>query len=163
QRPGPVRHELFELHPKRGRVHPHRYRAWIPGSYQAVSPLDRGAAVAASVVHRPGKVGEESSMRVRRRRRRILGAALALAYIAVAPGNTAKPYAGKDRRTGKEVVVKIFSHADDGRGRERFLREARLHEELTHEAILELIGHGSDAGVDYMVTRRLRPGALWDV
>lgn len=83
--------------------------------------------------------------------------------IVFAAGNNAQTYAGKDLRTGKEVVVKIFSHADDGRGRERFQREARLHEELEHEAILELIGRGSDDGVDFMVTRRLRPGALWDV
>ena len=40
-------------------------------------------------------------------------------------------------------MVKIFSHADDGRGRERFQREARLHVELEHEDILGQIGSGS--------------------
>jgi eukaryotic-like serine/threonine-protein kinase len=83
--------------------------------------------------------------------------------VVFAAGNNAQTYAGRDLRTEEEVVVKIFSHAADGRGRERFQREARLHEELKHEAILELVGRGSDDGVDYMVTRRLRPGALWDV
>jgi Protein kinase domain len=83
--------------------------------------------------------------------------------IVFAAGNNAQTFAGKDLRSGKEVVVKIFSHAADGRGRERFQREARLHEELEHDAILELLDRGSDDGVDYMVTRRVRPGSLWDV
>ncbi len=81
----------------------------------------------------------------------------------IAAGNNAQTYAGKDLQSGDEVVVKIFSHAGGGRGRERFLREARLHEELKHYAILELLGRGPDEGVDYIVTRMLRPGALWDV
>jgi hypothetical protein len=81
----------------------------------------------------------------------------------IAAGNNAQTYAGKDLQSGDEVVVKIFSHAGGGRGRERFLREARLHEELKHYAILELLGRGPDDGVDYIVTRMLRPGALWDV
>jgi hypothetical protein len=84
--------------------------------------------------------------------------------IVFAAGNNAQTFAGKDLRSGDEVVVKIFSHADDGgRGRERFQREARLHDELRHDAILELLDHDSDDGVDFMVTRRLRPGSLWDV
>lgn len=81
----------------------------------------------------------------------------------MAAGNNAQTYAGKDLRTGEEIVVKTFSHAGGERGRERFLREARLHEELKHYAILELLGRGPDDGVDYIVTRMLRPGALWDV
>jgi serine/threonine protein kinase len=80
-----------------------------------------------------------------------------------AAGNNAQTFGGKDLDNGDEVVVKIFSHAAGGRGRERFLREARLHQELKHEAILELLGQGQDGDVDYIVTRRLRPGALGDV
>ena len=84
--------------------------------------------------------------------------------VVFAAGNNAQTFAGKDLRSGDEVVVKIFSHTDDGgRGRERFQREARLHDELRQDAILELLDHGSDDGVDFMVTRRLRPGSLWDV
>ena len=73
-------------------------------------------------------------------------------------GKSAQAYAGKDLETGEEVVVKVFNQLVGGLGRERFRREARLHEELKHEAILELLGRGSDNGVDYIVTRRLRPG-----
>lgn len=83
--------------------------------------------------------------------------------VVFAAGNNAQTFAGRDLRSGGEIVVKIFSRAAGDRGRERFLREARLHEELEHEAILELLGQGQDDGVDYMVTRRLRPGALGDV
>src|SRR5215218_7140386 len=83
--------------------------------------------------------------------------------VVFAAGNNAQTFAGRDLESGGEVVVKIFSHAAGGRGRERFLREARLHEKLEHDAILELLGQGQDDGVDYMVTRRLRPGALGDV
>lgn len=78
-------------------------------------------------------------------------------------GNNAQTFAGRDLQTGDEIVVKIFSDTPGGRGQERFLREARLHEELKHEAILELLGQGPTDGVDYIVTRRLRPGALWEV
>lgn len=83
--------------------------------------------------------------------------------VVFAAGNNAQTFAGRDLDSGGEVVVKIFSHTAGGRGRERFLREARLHQELEHEAILELLGQGQDGGVDYIVTRRLRPGALGDV
>ena len=83
--------------------------------------------------------------------------------VVFAAGNNAQTFAGRDLDSDEEVVVKIFSHAAGGRGRERFLREAKLHEELEHEAILELLGQGQDGGVDYIVTRRLRPGALGDV
>lgn len=76
-------------------------------------------------------------------------------------GKSAQAYAGKDLKTGEEVVVKIFSHAIGGLGRARFRREAKLHEELEHETILKLLGRGSEDGVDYIVTRRLRPGSLW--
>jgi serine/threonine-protein kinase len=83
--------------------------------------------------------------------------------IVFAAGSNAQTFAGRDLDGGDEVVVKIFSHAAGGRGRERFLREARLHEELEHEAVLELLGQGQDGGVDYIITRRLRPGALGDI
>jgi serine/threonine protein kinase len=78
----------------------------------------------------------------------------------ISKGNNALTYEGRDLQTGKEVVVKIFSDAGGGRGHERFLREARLHKELKHYAILELLDQGSDAGVDYIVTPMLQPGAL---
>ncbi len=81
--------------------------------------------------------------------------------VVFAAGSNAQTFAGRDLETDKEVVVKIFSHAAAGRGRERFLREVRLHEELKHGAILELLGRGPDGDVDYIVTPRLRPGALW--
>ncbi len=81
--------------------------------------------------------------------------------LVFAAGNNAQTFAGRDLQTGEEVVVKIFSHTAGSRGRERFLREVRLHEELRHEAILELLGRGPDGDIDYIVTRRLQPGALW--
>ena len=76
-------------------------------------------------------------------------------------GHNALIFGGRDLKTGEEIVVKVFSDAPGKR--ERFLREARLHKELRHEAILELLDQGSTDDVDYIVTPRLRPGDLWGV
>ena len=78
-------------------------------------------------------------------------------------GQTARTYGGIDLETEEEVVVKISNDVPGARGRYRFRREARLHEELDHEAILPLLDHGIDEGSHYIVTRRLRPGSLWNV
>src|SRR6188472_104859 len=75
-------------------------------------------------------------------------------------GSNAVTYGGVDLKSGDEVVVKVFLDSDDVRARERFHREARLHRDLNQEAILELLGHGTEGEVDYIVTRRLRPGSL---
>ncbi len=75
----------------------------------------------------------------------------------------AHTYGGRDLETGEEVVVKIFSDSDGGRGKARFQREAKLHEALDHEAILPLLDHNTEGGVVYIVTRRLRPGSVWEM
>jgi len=80
----------------------------------------------------------------------------------LASGPTATTYGGKDLESGEEVVVKVFDHATGQRAKERFQREARLHDALDHEAILHLLGYGTEGEVDYIVTRRLRPGSLWN-
>ncbi len=78
-------------------------------------------------------------------------------------GSNARTYGGVDLETGTEIVVKISVDTPGGRGRDRFQREAELHEALDHEAILHLLGHGTDEGRGFIVTRRLWPGSLWNV
>jgi hypothetical protein len=78
-------------------------------------------------------------------------------------GPSAHTYGGVDLKTGEEIVVKIFRDSAGDRGRDRFQREARLHQALDHRSILPLLDHGTDDGSDYIVTRRLRPGSLWNV
>jgi len=78
----------------------------------------------------------------------------------LASGPSATTYGGTDPENGEEVVVKVFDHAAGHRGKERFQREAKLHDTLDHEAILPLLGYGTEEGLDYIVTRRLHPGSL---
>ena len=78
-------------------------------------------------------------------------------------GHKSRVFAGTDLRTGNQVVVKTFSGALGERAHHRFLREAELHRDLKHDAILKLLDKGTDDLGDYIVTRRLEPGALWDV
>lgn len=75
-------------------------------------------------------------------------------------GSNAVTYGGKDLKSGAEIVVKVFRDSDQGRGRERFQREAELHRGLDHQAIVRLLGRGTEGRVDYIVTPRLRPGSL---
>lgn len=80
----------------------------------------------------------------------------------LASGPTAATYGGTDLENEEEVVVKVFDHVTGQRAKERFQREARLHDALEHEAILQLLGYGTEREVDYIVTPRLRPGSLWN-
>jgi hypothetical protein len=78
-------------------------------------------------------------------------------------GANAETFGGTDLETGDGIVVKLFRGAAGQRGRERFLREARLHEKLVDAAILPLLDADRDPEYgDFIVTLRLRPGSLWE-
>lgn len=77
-------------------------------------------------------------------------------------GKNANTFAGRDLESGGRVAIKIFEGADGGRAHQRFLREVSLHENLRHEAILELLDRRREGpGPDYIVTPLIDPGSLW--
>ncbi len=78
-------------------------------------------------------------------------------------GRYAQTFAGRDVETGALVAVKLLNEIVPAGARERFLREARLHAELTHPAILPQLDHGLDDGHHYIVTPLMRQGSLGDV
>ncbi|HEX7245776.1 MAG TPA: serine/threonine-protein kinase [Solirubrobacterales bacterium] len=79
-------------------------------------------------------------------------------------GGSAETFGGIDLETGNEIVVKLFREPAGRHGRERFLREAKLHAKLDDDTILRLLDSGRDPEYgDFIVTRRLRPGSLWVV
>jgi len=78
-------------------------------------------------------------------------------------GPFAQTFAGRDLQTGEPVAVKLLNEIVPAGARERFLREAQVHAELDHPAILPLLGHGSDGELLYIVTPLMARGSLGHV
>lgn len=78
-------------------------------------------------------------------------------------GPFAQTFAGRDLETGEHVAVKLLNEIVPSGARERFLREAQVHAELDHPAILPLLDHGSDGGLLYIVTPLMARGSLGQV
>jgi len=78
-------------------------------------------------------------------------------------GPFAQTFAGRDLQTAEHVAVKLLNEIVPAGARERFLREAQVHAELDHPAILPLLDHGRDGELLYIVTPLMSRGSLGHV
>lgn len=84
-------------------------------------------------------------------------------YRLLGFGHFAKTFAGTDLETDRPVAIKLLNDEVSDDVRERFLREASVHANLDHPAIVELLGHGSDGKRHFLVTPLLPGGSVGDV
>jgi hypothetical protein len=78
---------------------------------------------------------------------------------AIGRGGTAVVRRARDLATGATVAVKLIEDAD-GRGRERFEREARALARLAVPGVVRYVAHGGEAGRLYLVEEWLAGDAL---
>jgi serine/threonine protein kinase len=77
-------------------------------------------------------------------------------------GGMGAVYAAMDEELSREVAVKLLlsGHAGDRRVAERFEREARAAAAVQHPGVVQVYGHGADAGLLYLVMERLHGESL---
>ena len=94
----------------------------------------------------------------------LLGKKLNNRYEVMRPlgeGGMGKVYVARDRRFGKEVVVKVPTmESGDGEYKDRFMREIASLAKLEHAHIVPTLDWGEVEGVPFLVLRYLGGGSL---
>jgi tetratricopeptide (TPR) repeat protein len=75
-------------------------------------------------------------------------------------GAAAEVYRALERRTGREVAVKVLSERAEPDMVRRFMREAEALARLHHPHIVEVYRSGEDRGARYLVMELVRGGSL---
>jgi hypothetical protein len=81
----------------------------------------------------------------------------------IGEGAFAHTFAGVDLHTGALIAVKVLKQNVPAGARDRFLREMQIHAQLEHPAIINLLDHGCEDDLHFIVMPRMAHGSVADV